>query len=183
MSVPAIHCEVRKAAYRQSKDGLVVSFVIHPNEMPPALATSPLGTRYMLALAEIGDEEQPVAPASPARPNEALERPSAGAAGSSGRSEAARERYQTSDEMAKACARAGILGNDQAFQIWAWNKYGRNQGPFKEASAKVAVQCIRDLCGVTSRSEIASDPNAYERFLFLEQEYKMATGQAAEARG
>jgi hypothetical protein len=60
MTVPAVHCEAKKVAYRQTKDGLVVSFVIHPNDMPDALAVAPLGQRYMLAMAAIGDDEKPV---------------------------------------------------------------------------------------------------------------------------
>lgn len=58
----AIHCEAKKHAYRQTQDGVVVSFVIHPQEVPDGLALASLGTRYMLALAEIGDDEKPVKP-------------------------------------------------------------------------------------------------------------------------
>lgn len=52
--------EVKKHAYRQTQDGIVISFVMHPNDVSPELATAPLGTRYMAALVEIGDDEQPV---------------------------------------------------------------------------------------------------------------------------
>ena len=55
----AIHCEARKWSYRQTKDGVVVSFLLHPNDMPDGLAIAELGTRYMMALVEIGDDEQP----------------------------------------------------------------------------------------------------------------------------
>jgi hypothetical protein len=56
----AMGCEARKIAYRQSKDGFVVSFAIHPNDVPDGLAVAGIGTRYMLALVEIGDDEKPV---------------------------------------------------------------------------------------------------------------------------
>ena len=53
--------EVRKIGYRQSaKDGLVITFAVHPNDMSPALAGAPIGTRYMAALVEIGDDEKPI---------------------------------------------------------------------------------------------------------------------------
>ena len=55
----AIHFEGIKYAYRQSKDGIVVSFVVHPNDVPQQLSTSLIGSRYMVALVEIGDDEQP----------------------------------------------------------------------------------------------------------------------------
>lgn len=56
----AIPVEVKKHSYRQTKDGIVISFVMHPNDVSPELAASALGTRYMAALVEIGDDEQPV---------------------------------------------------------------------------------------------------------------------------
>lgn len=56
----AMGCEARKIAYRQSKEGFVVSFAIHPDEVPTGLAVAGIGTRYMLALVEIGDDEKPV---------------------------------------------------------------------------------------------------------------------------
>lgn len=56
------HFEAKKHAYRQTQDGIVVSFVVHPNDISSALAVAPLGTRYMVAFAEIGDDGKPVTP-------------------------------------------------------------------------------------------------------------------------
>lgn len=55
----ACNCEAIKYAYRQTKEGVVVSFVIHPSDIPPALQVSPIGARYVLALVELDDTEQP----------------------------------------------------------------------------------------------------------------------------
>lgn len=55
----AVHCEARKIAFRQTKDGVVISFVLHPDEVPNSLATAALGTRYVLALVELNDDETP----------------------------------------------------------------------------------------------------------------------------
>src|SRR5689334_17537363 len=53
--------ELRKIAYRQSaKDGLVITFACHPNDMPASLAAAPIGSRFAAALVEIGDDEQPI---------------------------------------------------------------------------------------------------------------------------
>ena len=49
---------------RKNKDGIVVQFTIHPNDAPPDLLTAWIGTRYLLSIVEIGDDEQPVAPKS-----------------------------------------------------------------------------------------------------------------------
>lgn len=61
--IAAAHCEAKLHGFRRTADGVVVSFVLHPHEVPPVLALDPLGTRYMLALCAIGDDEQPVSPA------------------------------------------------------------------------------------------------------------------------
>src|SRR5215510_10997149 len=93
-TAPAVYCECRKAAYRQTAQGLVVSFVIHPHDVPEQLAIAPLGTRYMLAICEIGDDEQPV------------ERPSR------------QERYRAAPPMEQALIRAGRLPQDAQFRAW-----------------------------------------------------------------
>lgn len=56
----SISCEMVKYAYRQTKDGVVVSFVVHPNDVPAELSTAHIGARYMVALVQIGDDETPV---------------------------------------------------------------------------------------------------------------------------
>lgn len=47
-------------ALRKTRDGIVVSFVLHPNELSDGLTRSPIGTRVLLAVAEVSDE--PAAP-------------------------------------------------------------------------------------------------------------------------
>ena len=57
-----IFCDAIKAAYRQSKDGYVVSFVIHPQDMPEILANSDIGSQWQLHLVPLDDDgnaEQP----------------------------------------------------------------------------------------------------------------------------
>ena len=98
MSIPSTHCEAKKHGYRQTQDGIVVSFVLHPNEVPDDLALAALGTRYMLALVRIGDDETPQPPK--------VKRP--------GKPFASLPRSQ----------QAGILCNDTQFQGWAAWKDG-----------------------------------------------------------
>ena len=92
MPVPSTHCEAKKHGYRQTADGIVVSFVLHPNEVPDDLALAALGTRYMLAFTRIGDDEEPQVPEikRPARPFASLPR----------------------------SQQAGILCGDETFQQW-----------------------------------------------------------------
>lgn len=56
----SIQSEMVLYAYRKNKDGVVVSFVVHPNDMPAELATAPIGSRFVAVLVQIGDDELPV---------------------------------------------------------------------------------------------------------------------------
>lgn len=59
----AMPIELRMIAYRKSaKDGIVISFAIHPNDLHAGLASAPIGTRFAAALVEIGDDELSVKP-------------------------------------------------------------------------------------------------------------------------
>jgi hypothetical protein len=51
----AVHVTAKKIAYRQTREGNVVSFAMDPQDVPDKLATDPIGTSYMLALVEVDD--------------------------------------------------------------------------------------------------------------------------------
>lgn len=185
MSVPAIHCEARKAAYRQSKDGLVVSFVIHPNDMPDALAVAPLGTRYMLALAQIGDDEQPVPPVgSQDRKGNARLSGDQPAGGTLSRSEQGKERYRNTSDMEKALIRAARLPKDPRFREWATRQiYGAGKHVGGSISEDEATTFIRErCCDGHSRNTIPEHPEYYDRFMDMETAYLMWAGVLAEPR-
>lgn len=44
-------------AMRKTRDGTVVSFVLHPNELSEKLLAAPIGTRLLIAVAEISEDE------------------------------------------------------------------------------------------------------------------------------
>ena len=52
--------EAVKSALRQTKDGLSISLVIHPNDIPNPLLSDPIGSRYMVGMAKLGDDNQPI---------------------------------------------------------------------------------------------------------------------------
>lgn len=56
----ALTIEAKKHAYRQTQDGVVIAFVVHPDDVDPVLASAPLGTRYTVALVQMSDENEPV---------------------------------------------------------------------------------------------------------------------------
>lgn len=56
----AIHFECKKDGLRQTQDGGVkVTFNINPNDMPKQLYTDPMGTRYVIALVALNEDETP----------------------------------------------------------------------------------------------------------------------------
>lgn len=68
MTAPAFHFEARKYALRQAKDGVIVSFVVHPADVAADLLSAPIGEHYVVALAPYEKaaeqaEQQPEAPA------------------------------------------------------------------------------------------------------------------------
>jgi len=56
--------EAVKSVLRQSKDGIVLSLVIHPSDIPIPLLSDPIGSRYMVGMARVGDDEEVIEPES-----------------------------------------------------------------------------------------------------------------------
>lgn len=56
----AVHFEGVKISLSQDKNGLVLKLSIHPDETPKDIILDPLGTRYMVALVKLGDDDRPV---------------------------------------------------------------------------------------------------------------------------
>jgi hypothetical protein len=52
LPVQAMRMELKKYAMRQSKDGMIISFVVHPNDINLDLIQSPIGTVYQTAMME-----------------------------------------------------------------------------------------------------------------------------------
>jgi hypothetical protein len=158
----AFSTEVKLHALRRSKEGVVVSLVLHPQSVPEQILTAELGTRFMLAWVQIGDDEQP------AEPGKVAQFPD--------RSRQAREHYQQSDAMEQARVRAAMLAKDERFRHWA---FPMNTDSHTE---KDVAEFIREACGIETRRMIATDDEAYRKFLALETEYKIAIGEIAAPR-
>lgn len=149
------HFEAKKHAYRQTQDGIVVSFVMHPNDIDAAFAVAPLGTRYMVAFAEIGDDEKALETPSltPERPHVI-----AGNAGSIPASSPKDRRPFTSLPLVQ---QAAIRCQDHEFQAF-----------MACPSLEDATKKVRLFCGVTSRSELMPHSKAGKEWLRLEAEYQ-----------
>jgi len=52
--------EAKKVALKQTKDGIVMSLAIHPDELPEELIRDFVGSRYMVVMVRLGDTEEPL---------------------------------------------------------------------------------------------------------------------------
>ena len=159
----AIDCEMLKIAYRQTKDGIVVSFLIHPQHVPDGLAVAALGTRYIVALVELGDDETPRPPkrkeVTPEPRPDTKSKPTSHAAGGA--------RSRSWHDM-PAAAQAGMMSNEETFCRFMGekNETGHVYTPAGCAAA------IRLWCNVSSRSNILPGTPAAERWRELMSDYR-----------
>ena len=58
--INAVHFEGVKISMTQSSDGIVLKLAVHPDDCPASLMTDWVGSRYMVAMAKIMDDETPV---------------------------------------------------------------------------------------------------------------------------
>jgi len=72
---------------------------------------------------------------------------------------------------------AGILCGDAQFQTWFWDQ------EYCDGSSKEDVaEGLRRACGIKSRKELATNPDAKSRFDAIVTTFRQQTGQMAEAR-
>lgn len=125
--------EAKKYAYRQTKDGMVLSFVLHPDDVPKEIATAPIGQRYMVACAQIDDHENPIRP-------------------------------RATTDAEKALARANLICRDETYIQWVrMNFYQWHVVDETLEDEEYAAEVIRFICGIGSRSELKTNPEARER--------------------
>ena len=151
----AMHFEAKKHAYRQTQDGIVVSFVVHPNDMAADLAIAPLGTHYVVALApyeekaaEVERQPEPAPVATDAPPKE-------------------RRPFHTLPRSQQAA----ILINDAAFQWWV----GSNRTPAE------TDQMIKAHMGIASKRDL-DQPGHALKWDRLVEDFRAASGRTTWER-
>lgn len=159
------HFEARKIGMRQNKEGVIISFVVQPDDFSSALAMVPIGARMMIGWAQIGDDEKPIAVLN-TKPklDPVAQMQSAGLDGVAGGSPAgvAKPKKAFSDyPLSQQCA---MTCEDAGFQEFLHDRAGL-------ADVDVA-QYVRSYCGVKSRSEIKPDTAAARRWRELEKAYE-----------
>lgn len=179
----ASHFEAKKHAYRQTQDGVVISFVVHPNDLNAALAVAPLGTRYMVAVAQIGDDGMPVETPEASVVEPASTQDAAGGAVASPRLSAPASGARGGWYGLLPSARASILCKDPDFRAWA-------EGTFKTVleNEGEADTWLKDKIDTHSKACLNPDNKphhaaALRKFGVIERQYREARGlETAEAR-
>lgn len=127
----ALSFEAKKDGLTQLQDGSwVLKLKVHPNDIPPALLTAPMGTRFMSALVEVGDDETPV----PEKEQAERTKPAKN-----------RKRWNELPPAQQAAMRCVEPG----FRRFLEARYQMPVGNDEDAAA-----LIRTWCGVKSRSQI-----------------------------
>ena len=140
--------------YSKSKDGMVISFVIHPSDAMPWMATDDLGTQYMIAVQPIsqdgGDETAP--------------------------------KEKTDGE--KALAAASILAQDRDFQAWVYNilhdtdcisnlpKYTEEEWKLVSMRMEIARAYIKEHLGIETMKDIRDDEVIRANYYLLYGKFK-----------
>lgn len=164
----AMNCEAKKHAYRQVQDGVVISFVLHPHEIPPDLASAPLGTRYVLALVEIDENEEP-------RGGDAPERIKSTPDASPAQHRTAGRARRSWDELS-AAEQAGIRCAEPAFHRFIQERFPASIDWAGEESTpdEKIIYAVRWICGVQSRAQInPANPKALQAWTDLDNDYRL----------
>lgn len=132
----AINCEVVKIGMSQDKNGHILKLAIHPNDLPQDLVLDQLGSRYVMALVKLNDQDEPV-------------------------------KGEKKREADNIIASAGALCRNKRFQAWLVNN-----GNAFEVSEASAVEAIRDMCEITSRSEFSTSQKARDAFIEIRNEFE-----------
>ena len=160
----ADHCEAKLHALRKTQDGVVVSFVLHPNDIPDRLMLSNLGTRYMLAFAEIGDDEQPKRKDGDAPDGR-------GVLSQKSQTPETRPRVESAPRGAfndmPPVQQAGILSSDPMF----W-RFITEQFKTAVSDEERAAVFVRSYCKVDSRSHIKTGTSAGTKWDDLVTRYR-----------
>lgn len=143
----ALSLEVKKDALKQLQDGKwVISFRVHPDDMPLALMSAQMGTRYMAALVEIDQDDSPVEQ---------------------------KTTDKASKKRISLTKQAGALCGDPTFAEFLREVKRDDLLQLCDGEAPPAdiPACVRLLCAVESRAEFDKDEAAGARWRDLHSEF------------
>jgi hypothetical protein len=151
----AISLEAKKDALSQRQSGdWKVSFTVQGIDMDPRLTQAAMGTRFAMVLVEIGDNEEPVTPAA----KEPRAKP--------GQNAPSPDRVKRAWREIPISAQAAIRCNEPAFAA-----YLREEHPDEWHETGDADLCLKMICNITSKTELASNRKAATLWFQIDNAY------------
>ena len=144
VSKVAVNFEAVKTSMSQSKQGTILRLALHPNEVPPSLHTDWVGSRYMIAMVKLSDDDKP---------------------------EISDQQRETDKLIASAgmlCRNPEFADflHDRGYMDD--NAYIESNYDERES---VAVDSLRKTLDITSRSELKTNSQAREKFKSITEEF------------
>jgi hypothetical protein len=153
--------EALKYALRQSKDGIVVSFVIHPDEVQPELMALPIGSRLMIGWSEIRDDEKELASRT------------APLAGNNGQAKLANEPGNRDTAGISKPTRRPFHALPLAQQAALRCEHTQFRHFLKLNTVENVIDWVRNYCDINSRSELGKgNHDADNKWRRLETEFQ-----------
>lgn len=153
----ALSVEAKKHALRQQQDGCwIMTLRVHQNDMPEAIMKAAMGTRYQVAMVEIGDDELPVSQRATVPPTSS--RPAGDKPGPATTNRVPAEPVRAAKEKRQfsqiaAAQQAGILCGEPSFSVFLAEKFPKVWGNTCEDPAAT----VREICEVNSRADLTPD--------------------------
>ena len=144
VSKVAVNFEAVKTSMSQSKQGTILRLALHPNEVPPSLHTDWVGSRYMVAMVKLGDDEQPVMSDQQREVDKMV---------------ASAGMLCRNDEFAEFLHQRGYMADNDYID----SSFGERE--------QVVTKTLRSTLGVSSRSELKNNSEAREIFKGLTEEF------------
>ena len=140
--------EAKKDRLSQTQDGLwKVTFTVKPEDMQTAILNASMGTRYMLAAVEIGDNEEAVPPnVSP------------------------KEMAKSLSDGERAKRHFEAMCQDEELSNWITEKWGRLEKPPMSFSPSTR-NVTKWFMGIQSANELLDNPDLWHA-LYNEYQYR-----------
>ena len=137
----AINFEAVKVSMSQTKDGIILRLALHPNECPPSLHTDWVGSRYMVAMVKLGDDDTPQIP------------------------DQNREIDKMISQAGLLCRNPEFTEYLHKMNITTYDPTGKF--PTLTPDENGVVEALRNYLGIISRSELRNNSQAREKFKAL----------------
>lgn len=141
----AVHFEAVKTSMSQSKAGTILRLAIHPNEVPANLHTDWVGSRYMVAMVKLNEQDEP---------------------------EISVEQREVDKLVASAgmlCRNPSFVEFLHAKNITTYDPTGKY--PTLTPDENGVAEALRNYLEITSRADIKTNSQAREKFKSLSEEF------------